>query len=165
MNKATQFIRKHALAILVVAVALAVPFGVASAKYTTTATVTTDLTVKVEATYELDTTKLETRLTTLKDGTNGTAPTTIKFVKGNDSAISSLTATHTSGIQSNNSQPIGTFLSSDKLTVYVAAMTSEGKPATTSTEALYSKDQSTLEDYFSGLTGITVDKGNLKYYN
>ena len=164
MNKATQFIRKHALAILVVAVALAVPFGVASAKYTTTATVTTDLTVKVEATYELDTTKLETRLTTLINS-NGTKPANIKFVKGNDGNIASLTSTYSEGVQETNSQPVGTFVSDDKSTIYVAAMTSEGKPATTSTEALYSKDQSTLEDYFSGLTGITVDKSNLQYYN
>ena len=165
MNKATQFIRKHALAILVVAVALAVPFGVASAKYTTTATVTTDLTVKVEATYELDTTKLESRLDTLTNP-NGTKPTKIKFVQGSSSELNDLTATNDgAGVQTTNSQPVGTFVSSDNLTIYVAAMTSEGKPATTSTEALYSKDKSTLEDYFATLTGITVETGNLQYYN
>ena len=70
--------------------------------------------------YNLDKTKFQTALKALD-----TKPTTLKFVKGTDSAIESLTAVDEAGIQVGtgvDGNKIGLYQSADKTTAYVAPM-------------------------------------------
>ena len=161
MSKATQFIRRHIAGVVIVAIALAVPFGIASAKYTATLSIASNITVKVEKGYTLDKEKLTARLVTLINA-NGVQPTTVKFVAGNNSEIASLTATHSGvGVHASNSDPIGTFVSADGSTIYVAPM-KEGttSPATNATGAMFAPEDSS--SLLANLTGITtVDLSNL----
>ena len=170
MNKAAQFIRRHALAILVVAVALAVPFGVASAKYTTTKTVSENIEVNVNVkTYTIDRTKFLENVTALNSKEGSEAITSIKFVKGSDSAISALTSTIEVQDDTASSGKIGVFISGTD--VYIAPMAEDdsGKPATTVNASMFAPtDCNYLLSQFKMSTDesvtdpeLTIDLSNL----
>ena len=114
MNNVTQFIRKHVLAILVVAVALAVPFGVASAKYTTTKAVATDIQVTVEKGYYLDKGKMWTAFKALSDS----GVTTISFVQGSEVPASAVL--QDTRVQADGSKELGCYWDSASTTIYIA---------------------------------------------
>lgn len=112
-----QFLKKHTVALLLLAVALTLSTGTLWAKYAQNVTVTKglNLTVTMETkTYTVDKDKMRDALKALKDD----APTTLKFVKGNDAALTGLTSS--ASIQATGSGEIGVYLSADKTTVYIA---------------------------------------------
>ena len=136
-----QFLKKHTVALLLLAVALTLSTGTLWAKYAQNVTVTKglNLTVTMETkTYTVDKNKMRDALKALKDD----APTTLKFVKGNDAALTGLTSS--ASIQATGSGEIGVYLSADKTTVYIAP--SDGSSAvmyapTNCSQFLYADDK------------------------
>lgn len=140
MNKATKFIKNHIAALLILAVVIAVPFGVSTAKYTSTNTVAENIEVKVQLDYVLDKASLQQALkelsgsaasanistATLLADTPTITPTSINFVAGTDSRIAGLTSV-TDGVQGSGSEKIGIFVSGTD--VYIAPMNTSKQPA------------------------------------
>ena len=137
MKKVSSFIRKHALGILIVAIALSVPIGVVSARYSSTVTVADNIEVVLKREdYTIDKAKLRAQLDALTPANLSTPATAIKFVKGSDSAIEGLTSVTTDGIQAEGSNRIGVFVSGT--TIYIAPMDAEeATPATSASAVMY----------------------------
>ena len=122
MEKATEFIKQHIVALLVLAVVVAVPFGVVSAKYTTTKNVSSSIKVSVSLGYTIDKATMQTALKSLA----ASNPTSINFVTGNDAHIAGLTSV-SDGIQAEGSGKIGIFTSGTD--IYIAPMNDDKTPA------------------------------------
>ena len=111
-----QFLKKHTVALLLLAVALTLSTGTLWAKYAQNVTVTKglNLTVTMETkTYTIEKSKMGAALKGL-----ATKPTTLMFIKGDDAVLAELTSKV--DIAASDSGPIGVYQSKDKTTVYIA---------------------------------------------
>ena len=111
-----QFLKKHTVALLLLAVALTLSTGTLWAKYAQNVTVTNglNLTVTVQTKdYTIDKSKMQTALKGL-----ATKPSTLMFIKGDDAALDGLTCI--ANIEASNSGPIGLYQTADKKTAYIA---------------------------------------------
>ena len=153
MNKATTFIRKHLAAVLVVAIALAVPVGMASGKYTTTVNAASGISVSVtaEKTY---TYSLASGIQ-LNKVDNSSSWTSLSFVTGN-SVPSTASFVTTLSVESDSGR-VGVFL--DGTNAYVAPMSqTEDKPASNDSVIYANKDSSYL---MYNLSATTITCTNL----
>ncbi len=127
-------VKKHIILILIsiVAIIACLIFAAVSAKYVADANVTAELKLTVNTEYTIDKSKLHEALQGLS-----TKPTTLKFVKGSDEALSGLTSLSADGIQDDSiySNKIGVFQSGS--TVYIAPMAATGTSPANTDKVMY----------------------------
>ena len=154
MNTLKRLSRENMVLIIILEIVIMVTLsaGMTLAKYTADDTVESSLDLQVTSEYTIDKSKLWSQLKALSN-----KPTTLKFVKGNDSSISALTSLTSDGIQDDtlNSNKIGVFQSADKNTVYIAPMAATGTSPANTDKVMYAPVDSKYllcgEDSYTGL--------------
>ncbi len=143
MKAIFSFIKRNAVFVLIVALAITVAIGVVSAKYVYDGTVANDLKltiVKGGAEYTIDKTKMHTALRALSP-----KPKTLKFVKGNEVPATATLVT-AEGIQTEGSGTIGVYKATDNTTVYIA-------PTDSNTAVMYAPEN--CYNFLNGYSNVT----------
>lgn len=131
--------KKQAVGLSLLLVILSMLIAFTGAKYVSDIEVTKAVSLTATTEFTIDKSKMHTALKNLT-----TKPTTLKFVKGNDTAISGLESLTSAGIQDDtlHSGKIGVFQSTDGNTVYIAPMTTDGKSPADTDKAMYTPQNS-----------------------